>query len=129
MILKKLFLGGVIAFVFLIDFGMYFYVKDIFAIYTQYNTLQSIPNEVFKHVLVQVIVATNNISTTSKNTLWETVETKEMSIRMNRICKKDKPDGYDPKKDKFGQQWKTNFCDRMKISVQVKTNKKSKSVF
>ena len=47
---------------------------------------------------------------------------------MKLICNKDKPAGYDPKKDKFLQQWKTNFCQRWKISVQRQTNEKSKSV-
>ena len=39
---------------------------------------------------------------------------------MTRICKKDKPEGYDPEEDKFGNSWKTLFCKRWRISVQKK---------
>ena len=39
---------------------------------------------------------------------------------MTRICKKDKPEGYDPEEDKFGDSWKTKFCKRWRISVQKK---------
>ena len=48
---------------------------------------------------------------------------------MTRICKKDKPEGYDPEEDKFGTSWKTLFCKRWRISVQKKTNNKAKSVY
>ena len=48
---------------------------------------------------------------------------------MTRICKEDKPEGYDPEKNKFGDCWKTKFCKRWRISVQKKTNDKSKSVY
>ncbi len=47
---------------------------------------------------------------------------------MDRICKKDIPEGYDPKVNKFRNHWKDNFCHRWKISFQVKTNKKAKSI-
>ena len=47
---------------------------------------------------------------------------------MKQICEKDKPQGYDPKKDVFSNKWKSKFCKRWKISVQKKTNGKSKSV-
>lgn len=50
-------------------------------------------------------------------------------IEMKRICDKDKPVGYDPKKNKFSDMWKSKFCKRWKISVQKKTNQKNKSVF
>ena len=49
-------------------------------------------------------------------------------IEMKRICEKDKPEGYDPKVDKFTDKWKAQFIKRWKISVQKKTNNKSKSV-
>ena len=39
---------------------------------------------------------------------------------MTRICKEDKPEGYDPEKNKFGDCWKTKFCKRWRISVQKK---------
>jgi len=48
---------------------------------------------------------------------------------MTRICNDDKPDGYDPNKDKFTDMWKRGFCKRWKISVQKKTNNKAKSVY
>ena len=49
-------------------------------------------------------------------------------IEMKRICEKDKPEGYDPKVDKFTNKWKAQFIKRWKISVQKKTNNKSKSI-
>ena len=39
---------------------------------------------------------------------------------MNRIFKKDKPEGCDPEEDIFGDSWKTKFCKRWKISTQKK---------
>ena len=48
---------------------------------------------------------------------------------MRRICNKDKPEGYDPTAENFGNQWKVNFCKRWRISVQKKTNNKAKSVY
>ena len=48
---------------------------------------------------------------------------------MIRVCKKDKPEGYDPEEDKFEDSWKTLFCKRWRISVQKKTNNKAKSVY
>ena len=47
----------------------------------------------------------------------------------DNICKKDKPPGYDPKRHKFTNHWKDNFCRRFHISVQQKTNNKAKSVY
>ena len=49
-------------------------------------------------------------------------------VEMKRICDKDKPQGYDPTKHKFTSKWKAGFIKRWKISVQKKTNNKSKSV-
>ena len=37
--------------------------------------------------------------------------------------------GYDPKRHKFTNHWKDNFCRRFHISVQQKTNNKAKSVY
>ena len=51
-------------------------------------------------------------------------------VHMRRICKIDKPDGYDlSQSNQFGDQWKTSFCKRWNISSQKKTNSKSKSVY
>ena len=36
------------------------------------------------------------------------------------LAKKDKPQGYDPGEDVFGDSWKTKFCKRWRISVQKK---------
>ena len=49
-------------------------------------------------------------------------------IEMKRVCEKDKPEGYNPKKAKFTTKWKRGFCKRWKISVQKKTNNKNLSV-
>ena len=48
---------------------------------------------------------------------------------MTHVCERQKPVGYDPEKDKFTQRWKVNYCRRFKISVQRKTNRKSKCVW
>ena len=37
--------------------------------------------------------------------------------------------GKQAKKNKFGCKWKNNFCRRWKISLQAKTNNKSKSAY
>ena len=49
-------------------------------------------------------------------------------IEMKRICDNDMLEGYDPKVDKFSNNWKAKFMKRWKISVQKKTNNKSQSV-
>ena len=48
---------------------------------------------------------------------------------MRIIYKEDKPAGYDPEKCTFSDNWKVKFCKRWRISVQKKTNNKSKSVY
>ena len=49
--------------------------------------------------------------------------------KMMHICQKRKPHGYDPLKHKFLDHWSVAFCKRWNISLQRKTNKKSKSPF
>ena len=43
---------------------------------------------------------------------------------MKRHCDKDKPSGYNPKKDKFTQTWVRKFMKRQGLSIRRKTNRK-----
>ena len=52
-----------------------------------------------------------------------------LKTKMKFICQQDQPDGYDPNKHKFTDPWCRAYCLRWRISVQRKTNKKSKSAF
>ena len=49
--------------------------------------------------------------------------------KMKDICDSDKPNGYNPEKDKFGHTWVTKFMKRKKLSVRRSTNKKTKSIW
>ena len=57
------------------------------------------------------------------------IDSKWFQDTMILTCEKDKPEGYDPTKDKFGNKWKHNFCRRWEISFQRRTNKKCHSIF
>ena len=63
------------------------------------------------------------------NNQGETCDGKWIKSTMRNICAEDKPEGYDPKKNKFLDQWLKNFCKRFKISSQKKTNNKNHSVY
>ena len=48
---------------------------------------------------------------------------------MKRVCNRVQPEGYDPKKHKFGQHWVANMMKRDGLSVRRPTNRKKASVF
>ncbi len=57
------------------------------------------------------------------------VSTNWIRDKMSEYCDSEKPNGYDPQKDKFKQHWDTNFMKRKHLSVRVSTNKKTKSIW
>lgn len=57
------------------------------------------------------------------------VSTLYIRKKMRQVCRKDRPDGYDPQKYKFGQHWVTNFMDKNGLSVRRKTNIKGSSIW
>ena len=51
-----------------------------------------------------------------------------LKATMQFICKKNRPQGYDPEKNVFSNNWCRKFCIRFKISLQRKTNNKAKTI-
>ncbi len=65
----------------------------------------------------------------SRRALGWRVSYKWISGQMTILCKKLKPQGYDPAKHKFRQAWVRRFCKRWHISLRRKSNSKCSTVF